>query len=157
MSDAPVDRPRSWGPFAAAAAIGLLVLVGAVVAFVLAGGPDEQEAAVIAACEAEHAATDNPAIVSGQVYDPTQWRDHYGVAETHAEAPPIESLSEQSESAQEALADVYRDTGDGDMIIVWRLDDDSFLQCTASVTGDVVQEESAEVGPVNTPIVEPAE
>lgn len=157
MSDAPEERPRTWIPLVAAGAAALLVLIGAVVAVNVGGGPDETEAAVIAACEEPQAQADDPEIVAGEIYDPTEWRDHYAVVETHADVPtPLADLSEEAERAREALAESYRESGDGAMVIVWRLADDSYRQCTAPVADGEVDAERASVGELEVAAMEPA-
>lgn len=149
MSDAPADRPRSWVPFVAAAAVGAVVLVGAILASVLTGGPDETEAAAIAACEAGHEASGDPEIVGGEIYDPSEWRDHYAVVETHAQVPtPLADLSAEAEAAFEARADDFAESGAGEIVVVWRLTDDSYRQCVAPVADGGVDPELAAVGPL---------
>ncbi|WP_062132060.1 hypothetical protein [Demequina aestuarii] len=154
MSHEPDDRPRTWVPLAAAAAVAAVVVAVAVVSFALGGGPDETEAAVIAACEAEYADTGGPAIVSGEIYDPTEWREHYAVVEEQADVPtPLGDLSDDAVAAWEARAESFVDSGVGTMVIVWLLEDDALAQCAVPVEDGAVDAQRAVVGSLE---VEPA-
>lgn len=158
MSDVPHERPRTWFPLVAAGVIGVIVIVGAVVTFALGGGPDESEAAVIAACEAEYAESAGPAIVAGEIYDPTQWRDHYSIVEANADvATPLDDLPAEVSDAWQTRADVYEDTGIGSMVIVWRLEDDSYAQCTVPVADGTVDPDGAVTGPLEIEALESVE
>ncbi|MFW7413627.1 hypothetical protein [Demequina sp. SO4-18] len=150
MPAAPDDRPRTWVPLVAAGAVGAVVVGGAIAAFALGGGPGETEAAVIAACEAEYGSVDGAAVVAGEVYDPTQWRDHYAVVEANADdVTPLPEVAEDVVEQWEASADAFREDGAGAWIIVWRLDDDSHAQCTVPVAAGTVDAARAAVGPLS--------
>ncbi|MDN4481052.1 hypothetical protein [Demequina muriae] len=149
MSDAPDERPRTWLPLAAAGVVGAVVVAAAVVSFALGGGPDETEAAVIAACEAEYEATTGPAIVAGEIYDPTRWREHYAVVEEQADVPAsLDDLSDDDVAAWDARAAAFEESGAGTMVIVWRLDDDAYAQCAVPVADGTVDAGLAVVGPL---------
>src|SRR5688572_25709235 len=139
MSDAPQNSPRTWIPLAAAGAIAALAVVGALVAFVLRGGPDEVEAAAIAACEAEYARGQGPAISAGEVLDPTQWRDYYRFVQEHGDVEvPLEELPAEAVAEWEGDAEAFGEGGAGTMVIVWKLENESYAQCAVPVSGGAI-------------------
>lgn len=149
MSDAAQNRPRTWVPLAAAGAIAAVAVVGALVAFVLRGGPDDVEAAVITACEAEYARGDGSAIAAGEIFDPTEWREHYRLVQDFGEVVvPLDELPPAAVSDRERDAEVFAKDGAGTMVIVWRLEDQSYAQCAVAVAAGAVVAGSAVTGPL---------
>jgi len=149
MDDAPAERPRAWWPVAAAAAIAVVVIVAAIATYALTSGPTEIEAEAIEACEAAHAAAGGPAIAAGDVYDPTELRDYYAVAETHGDVPvPLDDLPQATLDAWDATGERWQASGDGAMVVVWRLEDDSYAQCVVPVSDGSVAAGAAVPGPL---------
>ena len=130
------SHPRSWGPLIAAGGIAAVVLLGAVVWTVTTGRPSDLEAAAIEACEAQYAASGGPAILGGEVYEPSAFAEYYAVAQTHGEVPaPLEEVDADRRAQWDAAASAYEETGDGEVIVVWRLEDDTYRQCVLAASG----------------------
>lgn len=102
---------------------------------------------MIAACEAEYAQGDGPAIEAGEVLDPTEWRAHYRFAHEHGEvAVPLEDLPPDAVDEWERRAERFEDEGHGTVVIVWRLEDGSHAQCAVAVDSGAVVTGSAVTG-----------
>ena len=139
MSEEQEPKPRSWVPLVAAGGVAALALVGAVGWSVFAGGPSDLEAAAIEACEGAYVGTGGPAIVGGEAYETDEFADYYAVVETHGEVPvPLEDVPQQTRDQWEAAAAEYQETGDGSVVVVWRLEDDAYLQCALPVVDGAV-------------------
>jgi hypothetical protein len=146
MSEEQVRRTPSWGPFAAAAAVAVTVLVVAVGWTLLAGGPSDVEQQAIDACEAALEQTDAPAIVGGEVYETPEYADYYAVVETHGEVPvPLDEVAQEMRDQWAQAATAYQDSGDGAVIVVWRLEDDTYRQCALPVVAGAVDASQAAV------------
>ncbi|GIG55432.1 hypothetical protein [Demequina activiva] len=146
MSDEPEPQPRSWVPLAAAGGVAGLVLIVAVGWSLVAGGPSAVEADAIEACEAAYDETNGSPILGGEVYETDEYADYYAVADTHGEVPvPLEDVSQAMREQWQDAADAYRETGDGAVVVVWRLEDDTYRQCALPVAGGTVDGSEAAV------------
>ncbi|WP_084077096.1 hypothetical protein [Demequina sp. NBRC 110057] len=70
MSETPSEAPRSWAPVAAAGAVALIVIVGAVIWWIAGAGVSDEQKAGIEACERLAIDEDLPAISRGDVEGP---------------------------------------------------------------------------------------
>ncbi|WP_159448727.1 hypothetical protein [Demequina sp. NBRC 110053] len=147
MADDGEPKPRTWLPLAGAGAAAVVVVGGSLVWSALGGGASPVEEAAIAACEAALDGTGSPAVQGGNVYEPPEWRDHYGVVETHGEVDtPLADLDAQRVGRYEAAAATYEEDGDGVLAVVWRLEGDTYRQCVVPVAGGEVDGSAATVG-----------
>lgn len=150
MTDAEGDRPRTWVPVAAAGAVAAVVVIVAVAWTGLGARPSDVEAAAIEACEAAFARTNAPAIVGGEVYEPNEFRDYYAVVETHGEVPvALAEVAQEQLESWDRLAEQYEADGDGGIVVVWRLADDTYRQCALPVQGGNVDGSQARVSPLS--------
>ena len=132
---------------AGAAAVAVVVVGGALAWSAFAGGASEAEQDAIAACEEILETRDAPPIMGGEVYTSPEWRDYYAVVETHGDAAvALEELDEESVARWEAAAQSYEDSGDGTIAVVWRFEDDSYLQCVVPVRAGEAAASAAAVG-----------
>ncbi|WP_084105798.1 hypothetical protein [Demequina sp. NBRC 110056] len=147
MSEESQPQRRTWLPIAGAGAVALVVVGGAVVWSAIGGGASPVEESAIAACEATLTEAQLGEILGGEVYEPGEWRDYYGVVETHGEADvPLADLDDASVETWEAAAASYEETGTGALAVVWRFEDDSYLQCVVPVADGVVDGSAAASG-----------
>lgn len=134
MTEPTPEPARSWAPIGIAGAVAILVVAAAVVFQVVRPVLDDREQEAVVACEAAHVASALLAIVSGQLYDPTQWRDYAEVVATHGDgAVAVVDLDPGVVEGFERAAEVYQDEGRGTVMVVWRLDDGTYAQCGVEV------------------------
>ncbi len=147
-SETPADKPRTWLPIAGAGAAGAIVIIIAFWATVFGQGLSQIEQDTIAACEAEYARSGGTPIAAGDVYEPDEMRDYYAFAEIHGEVPtPLAEVPVEVTDEWDAAAARYVDGGGGLVMLVWRLENDKYAQCAATVSQGAVDKDSVVVGP----------
>lgn len=149
MSDTPAEPRRTWFPLAAAAAVAVLVIVGAVVATWLTSRMSPAHADAVRACEAAYAEAGDgaPEIVAGDVYGSADWRDLRSFLEAQgvldsAGTDVAAAVAPSADASAAALAEAGRDR----VTVVWWLESEEHLACTVDVEDGRALDSSATLG-----------
>lgn len=166
MSDTPAEPRPTWFPLAAAAAVALLVIVGAVAVTLLTSRMSPAEADAVRACEAAYAAAsdaegdaegDAPAILAGDVYASADWRDLRAFLEAQGVLDSAgEDATGEREPASDASAEALADAGRDRITVVWWLESEEHLVCTVDVEGERAVDGTAALRSLADAVVEPS-